>query len=117
MPSPFPGMDPWLEDPAIFPDLHNSLIIRLGDAINPLLPPPYFATSGSRVWIDQSFRFVEPDLDVLYPPAAPKAPIGKKKLTGHAVAASEPLRLHVPHIIDNDESTEWFLEIHASPDH
>ena len=26
MPSPFPGMDPYLENPEIFPDLHDSLI-------------------------------------------------------------------------------------------
>ena len=24
MPSPFPGMDPYLEDPEIFPDFHDS---------------------------------------------------------------------------------------------
>ena len=27
MPSPFPGMDPYLESPDWFPDLHGSLII------------------------------------------------------------------------------------------
>ncbi len=27
MPSPFPGMDPWLEDEEVFPDLHESLSV------------------------------------------------------------------------------------------
>ena len=29
MPSPFPGMDPWLESPAVFPDIHDALIFLL----------------------------------------------------------------------------------------
>jgi hypothetical protein len=29
MPSPFPGMDPYLDNPEIFPDFHDSLIIYL----------------------------------------------------------------------------------------
>ena len=34
----FPGMDPWLEHPAIRPDLHNSLIAATRDAITVRLP-------------------------------------------------------------------------------
>ena len=26
---PFPGMDPWLEHPAIWPDVHNRLITAI----------------------------------------------------------------------------------------
>jgi hypothetical protein len=29
MPSPFPGMDPYLEHPAVFPGLHSRLITAL----------------------------------------------------------------------------------------
>ena len=32
MPSPFPGMDPYLEAPSIWPDLHHSLAAELGAA-------------------------------------------------------------------------------------
>ena len=49
MPSPIPGMDPFLEDPAVFPDLHDNLIAELRNAINAQLPPPYYASSASRV--------------------------------------------------------------------
>ena len=71
MPSPIPGMDPFLEDPAVFPDLHDNLIAEL-NAINAQLPPPYYASSASRVWIEPSQRRVEPDVNVLRPerPAA-----------------------------------------------
>jgi hypothetical protein len=117
MSSPFPGMDPWLERPGAFPDLHNSLITKLGDVINLQLPPPYYATSGTRAWIDQSLRFIEPDVDVLYPAeAAVKAPNDKRKTSARAGVATEPLRVHVSQVIEHDESSEWFLEIYAKPD-
>mgnify|MGYP003412672901 CR=1 FL=1 len=28
MPSPFPGMDPFLEDPIVFPDFHGRKILK-----------------------------------------------------------------------------------------
>src|SRR5438094_891369 len=67
MPSPFPGMDPYLEDPAVFPDLHDSLITYARDALNAQLPPPYYAGSAARVWVDLSHRHVGPDVGVLRP--------------------------------------------------
>ena len=46
MPSPFPGMDPWLESRAIFPDLHNSFIAYLREGPECRLLRPYFAAIG-----------------------------------------------------------------------
>ncbi|MBI3463061.1 MAG: DUF4058 family protein, partial [Planctomycetes bacterium] len=51
MPSPFPGMDPFLEHPGIFPDLHDSLVTYLREALQPRLPSPYYAGIGSRIWV------------------------------------------------------------------
>src|SRR5262245_53295241 len=65
MPSPFPGMDPYLEHPEFFPDLHDSLIGYLREAIQPLLPPAYYALRKSRVWIEQPRRSIEPDLNLI----------------------------------------------------
>jgi len=70
MPSPFPGMDPWLEDPAIFPDLHDSLVIYLRDAINAQLPEPYVASAATRIWIDDEDQR-EPDVFLTGPDAPP----------------------------------------------
>ena len=67
MPSPFPGMDPFLEDPAVFPDLHGRLIFCLSDALNATLPAPYFTGIASRVWVETSRRRIEPDVNVLRP--------------------------------------------------
>jgi hypothetical protein len=43
MPSPFPGMDPYLEAPAIWPDFHNALAGEIRGALNQTLPRPYYA--------------------------------------------------------------------------
>lgn len=68
MPSPFPGMDPWLESPALFPDLHDSLIFLLREAVNAALPRPYYARTRTRVWIEDHQRR-EPDVSVASPPS------------------------------------------------
>ena len=64
MPSPFPGMDPYLEHPDIFPDFHDRFVTYVSDAIQPRLPEPYYAAIGRRVWIEVSERFVGPDVNV-----------------------------------------------------
>lgn len=52
MPSPFPGMDPWLEAAGLFATVHNKLIDRIADAINLVLPRQYIATTDRLVWVD-----------------------------------------------------------------
>ncbi|MGO9470788.1 MAG: DUF4058 family protein [Isosphaeraceae bacterium] len=37
--TPFPGMDPWLEHPAIAPDVHNSLVTAVRDELVPRIAP------------------------------------------------------------------------------
>src|SRR5579883_294337 len=109
MPSPFPGMDPWLERPAVFADLHNSFIAYFRESLNATLPPPYFAAIGTRVVIEgEGDRFVEPDVDVLRPVNASDGGDGR----GAGVAtlgATEvtPVIVHVP----KDEMTEWLVEV------
>ncbi len=64
MPSPFPGMDPWLEDPNVFPDLHDTMIVYLKEALNTTLPPGYFAAITTIVWVDDTHRS-QPDVSVM----------------------------------------------------
>src|SRR5438105_15699517 len=109
MPSPFPGMDPWLEGPALFPDLHDAFITHLRDAINAQLPAPYYAGIASRVWIEAARRPIVPDVDVFRPNGAERgaAPSG-----GVAVAAdTEAVVVTVP----LEEHREPLIEIFAQP--
>lgn len=50
MPSPFPGMDPYLEKPGHWADCHSSLILAIRAALNTLLPARYVATTETHVW-------------------------------------------------------------------
>jgi hypothetical protein len=48
MPSPFPGMDPYLEAPDIWPDLHHSLAAKISSELNHRLPPHYYSRLEGR---------------------------------------------------------------------
>ena len=48
MPSPFPGMDPWLENPRVWPDVHNSLAGEVRRLLNDTLPAGYYAQLEER---------------------------------------------------------------------
>ena len=43
MPGPFPGMDPYLEAPAGWPEVHNSFMAEVRRLLNQTLPPRYVA--------------------------------------------------------------------------
>jgi Protein of unknown function (DUF4058) len=58
MPSPFPGMDPFLEHPDFFPDIHDRFTTHLSEAIQAHLPEPYLARIGRRVWVEVSQRYI-----------------------------------------------------------
>ncbi len=48
----FPGMDPYLENPLIWPDVHASLIVYLREHLRPLLQPRYIVAVESRVFVE-----------------------------------------------------------------
>ena len=52
MPSPFPGMDPYLEDPAYWSGFHTTFNIYIRSAISLLLPEGYFADVEQVVWLE-----------------------------------------------------------------
>ena len=105
MPSPFPGMDPYLEHPAIWPDVHQRLIVALADALGPQLRPRYRAAIEERVYVtdvEGPFFLGRPDLSVIEigPAAGPamQAP----------VALVEPRIVQVPLL---DRIREGYLEV------
>ena len=102
MPSPFPGMDPYLEAPAFFPDVHDRLIARLSETLQATLPEPYYAVVGSRVWVEASRRSIGPDVEVLR--SAPTRGGGTATAT-----RSRPVVIVVPH----DEHRETRVEIRS----
>ena len=111
MPSPFPGMDPFLEDPAIWPDVHNSLIAGIRDVLGPLLRPRYVVRLEERTYLSEIEGLVflgRPDISV-------HAGSGSARPTGES--ASEPagpggvLTVEVP---TPDRVHETYIEVRAA---
>jgi hypothetical protein len=51
MPHPFPGVNPWLENPPLWRDVHHSLISALRDDLAPRLRPRYFVAVETRTYV------------------------------------------------------------------
>ena len=60
MPSPFPGMDPYLEEPAMWPDVQQRLISPTADALQLHLEPRYYARIGEGVYVARPPRTMYP---------------------------------------------------------
>lgn len=78
MPSPFPGMNPWLEQPDVWHDFHQRFVSRLGDSIAKVVRPSYIAKIDENVYIhelsaDQRYLLGRPDVGVFDNFAASKA--------------------------------------------
>ena len=63
MPSPFPGMDPYLEG-YLWPDVHQGVAAKIRQQLTPRLRPHYVARLAISVVEDQS---AEAEVGVLYP--------------------------------------------------
>jgi hypothetical protein len=53
MPSPFPGMNPYFEQPGVWRGFHTSFIVRLMDAITPHAVPRYFVNVEQSIYIER----------------------------------------------------------------
>ena len=53
MPTPFPGMDPYLERPDLWPNVHSSLMVALRDDLAPRLRPRYYVSVEERTYLVQ----------------------------------------------------------------
>jgi len=111
MPSPFPGMDPYLENPAFWSDFHASFITYWRDVLSESLPDSYEARMDERVNLvelrPEKIRRFEPDVTVTRgrpsrtPPATPSA-------APSAVATLEPVTL--PLLLE-EQTRETYIEI------
>jgi Protein of unknown function (DUF4058) len=52
MPSPFPGMNPYLEDPFFWREVHNRMIVALANDLGAQLRPRYYAAIETRTYLD-----------------------------------------------------------------
>ncbi len=100
MPSPFPGMDPYLEARSLWGSVHHRLISAISDALTAQIAPHFFVGIEERVYIidpeDDAPDMVFPDAYLVQPPdASPAAaPISARTpTTPTLVAALAPLEV------------------------
>jgi len=103
MPSPFPGMDPYLEARTEWPGLHDLLIASTVGVLQPqLMARGYYANPGERVWITEPGRPIYPDVAVIRePPNPPPA-------TASTTVADPPVRVVRPQV----QIREPYIDIH-----
>jgi len=108
MPSPFPGMDPYLEDPGLWPDVHHGLISEIQARLNSRLRPKYRVRVEERVYIsdenDPGRRTIVPDLRIAETGAG--EPFDSQ--SSSAVSVAEPVVLTT---LIEDEIHEARLEV------
>jgi hypothetical protein len=98
MPTPFPGMDPYLEESGLWPDVHHRLITVASDLLVEQLRPRYYVRIEDRVFIsdedDVGREVIIPDLRVVEPnPPWNTTPAGSGLVSGGngATATIEPV--------------------------
>lgn len=114
MNSPFPGMDPFLEQPAYWPDFHARFLNYWSEAIADRLPSGYEATLGERVYLVER----DPDERKLgYPDIAvtQQAETRSVGVSGDAgsVATLEPVTIPVTML---EGPRETYIEILYQPE-
>jgi Protein of unknown function (DUF4058) len=57
--SPFPGMDPFLEDPFFWHQVHSRLIVALSNELGAKLRPKYYTAIEIRTYLDNEYPTIE----------------------------------------------------------
>jgi hypothetical protein len=114
MPSPFPGMDPYLEETDLWRGFHSNLIVAIQDALAPQIAPTYYVAIEENTYIvptDQAEIRIVPDAVVLTdrPEVSPSGGIGV--LTRPSVT---PRRVTLPQF---DDLREPYIEIRRTGSH
>ena len=93
--SPFPGMDPYLEGPDLWPDVHNRLMNLFAEQLGDLLAPKYVAELNTQIVID-SFGDISPETASVLPDVTIIQPRMIRESRAESTAIAAPLRLRVP---------------------
>lgn len=101
---PFPGMNPYLEQPQLWQQVHNRLIVAIADEITPQVAPKYRVSIEERVYTSVEDLLLVGIADVA---------VTRKGSTNPAltVPITEPTKVGVP---IPEQVTERFLEVKST---
>lgn len=121
MPSPFPSMDPYLEDPAFWEGFHDVLITECMYALERELPPGYISNVKERAHVisveDPAAEVYVPDVGVARRRRPPRGSVGpasppEPPAGGGAALAIAPVTLPS---VDSIEVRDAYIEIQRVP--
>jgi hypothetical protein len=117
MPTPFPGMDPYLEQPLLWPHVHNAVIAELRNVLASQLRPRYYVALEERTYMAEpaALTFVNrPDVTTVGAPSA--TPYGTlpaaESLTGTEIIEPVVVELPIPEAV-----RETYLEVRLAETH
>lgn len=113
MKSPFPGMDPYLEHHALWPDVHNRLITAVADYLSGKVAPAYYVGVESRAYI------MKPDGDAFLgrPDIAVVSPVTTRLVDPAAAAAVQDVNVLEVDLPLGMEINHYYLEIRSVQTH
>jgi len=107
VPSPFPGMDPYLEG-HLWSDVHSRLAAQISDQLAPLIEPRYVARLATRFVSDYlqpaQIGIIYPDVDIT-PTGQPPAPPPRED-TGDAAILTLPAITPAPLVLPTPIRTQ-----------
>ncbi len=111
MPSPFPGMNPYLEHPTLWSGVHHRLITAIANNLAPQIRPKYIVAIEERVYQisgEESLLVGIPDVSI-QSSSQPHSPTESK--VSPTITATQPIdaTISLPEIL-----TESYLEIRST---
>jgi hypothetical protein len=113
MPSPFPGFDPYLENPDFWPEVHSRLIVALADSLVPQVRPKYEIAIEKRIYEvnpfngDNSLLVGVPDLAV----KRQSSQVNKASFKTAVAVASSPLQPIMVKVPMSEKIQQHYLEV------
>lgn len=106
MPSPFPGMNPYLENSELWPEVHSRLIVAISDAISPQVLPKYRVAIEKRIYQvnEESLSVGIPDVLVINS----KSDTDTSSNVAVAEPLNKPINVNIP---VPEEVIEGYLEV------
>jgi hypothetical protein len=111
MPTPFPGMDPYLERRGLWEDVHTRLNVAMADALAPQLRPLYRVAVEQRTYLD----ILAPD-DLIGRPDVLLIGVLEPRVAYDTAVAPLEAGTYTGELPWVDEVIERYLEIRSVPD-
>jgi len=112
MPSPFPGMDPYLESPTRWRGVHHLFVTYLAAEMNRHLPETLVAVTEERCYLLPRSEVVIPDSMVVHSPVVPQASLTTSTaVLERATLAGEQATPSLLIELDEVEVREPYVEI------